>query len=105
MSVPTFRVRLLACLMLMAAAAAPAQPRTAAPPRADPLDPAAPVPLLRYETSLAAPAGSRPPVDWRDANQAVSRIGGWRAYARQAHTPDPPAAASAPAAQASGSAR
>jgi hypothetical protein len=51
---------------------------------ADPLNPNAAVPLLRYESALkptAAPAG--PPVSWREANDTTARIGGWRVYARE----------------------
>ncbi|GAP34016.1 hypothetical protein ISF6_3442 [Piscinibacter sakaiensis] len=35
-------------------------------------------------------------IPWREANDTAARIGGWRAYARDAQQPDP--AASAPAA-------
>ena len=34
-------------------------------------------------------------IDWKEANETVNRIGGWRAYAREAQQPD--SAASAPA--------
>jgi hypothetical protein len=38
-----------------------------------------------------------PLIPWRQANDAVGRIGGWRAYAREAQgTPPPEAAASTP---------
>jgi hypothetical protein len=59
--------------------------------RPDPLDADAPVPALRYATSL--PGTRRPgddkPVSWREANDTVTRIGGWRVYAREAQQPDP----------------
>jgi len=32
------------------------------------------------------------PIGWRDANDTVTRIGGWRAYAREAAEPSAPAA-------------
>ena len=54
--------------------------------RPDPLDPNTPVPPLSRQSSL----GSSPPLgetavgSWRDANDTVNRIGGWRAYAREA---------------------
>jgi hypothetical protein len=58
--------------------------------RADPLDPAAPVPALVHRSSLAAyralAADERVP--WREANDRVGRIGGWRTYLREAHQPD-----------------
>jgi hypothetical protein len=58
--------------------------------RPDPLDATAPVPVVRYTSSFA----QRPriegdtPADWREANETVARIGGWRAYAREAQQPE-----------------
>lgn len=41
-----------------------------------------------------------PAVSWREANDTVGRIGGWRAYAREAHEPAAPErAASQPGAR------
>jgi hypothetical protein len=65
--------------------------------------------------SKAAPAARRPfdyqsafegfrghaderPVPWREANDNVGRIGGWRVYAREAAAAGKPAGASSPAA-------
>lgn len=79
---------LLAALLLPLAA--PAQ----SPPRPDPLDAKAATAPLVYRSPLAGYnklADEAPPVTWRNANDAVLRIGGWRAYAREAA-----AAASAP---------
>ena len=61
--------------------------------RTDPLDPTTPVPALVYRSSLTA---SKPPPEapssWRQANDTVTGIGGWRAYARQAqHSAGPEA--------------
>ena len=72
--------------------------------RPDPLDPKASVPTLRYESSFAQyrRLGEEKPVSWRDANDTVTRIGGWRVYAREAQQPDPApttAPESAPAAK------
>ena len=39
-----------------------------------------------------------PPLAWREANDAVERIGGWRAYAREAQRRAGRLAASAPGA-------
>jgi hypothetical protein len=39
--------------------------------------------------------GDEPLVPWKQANDEVGRIGGWKAYAREAAA-SPPAAASAP---------
>jgi len=87
----TFPALLAALLLPMAA---PAQ----SPARPDPLDAKAATTPLVYRSPLASYkklAAEAPPVAWRDANDAVERIGGWRAYAREAS-----AAASAPAASA-----
>jgi hypothetical protein len=40
--------------------------------------------------------GDEPLVPWKQANDVVGRIGGWKAYAREAAAPSPPAGASAP---------
>ncbi len=85
---------LLAALMLLPAAA-PAQNA----PRSDPLDARAPVAPLIYRSAFSGykPLTSdAPQLSWREANDAVERIGGWRAYAREANAPA--AAPSAPAA-------
>ena len=72
-------------------------------PRADPLDATtATVPLVYRSafTSYKKLAAESPPLTCRDANDAVERIGGWRAYAREANAPtaaSPAPAASAPA--------
>jgi len=57
--------------------------------RPDPLDPAAPTAPLSFSSPLAAtPALSGTAVgSWREANETVNRIGGWRAYAREAQAP------------------
>ena len=67
-------------------------------PAADPLDALASVPRVTHVSSLAQhrrmtdeKVGS-----WREANDNVGRIGGWRTYLREAQQPD--AAASAPGA-------
>ena len=70
--------------------------------RPDPLDPKAKVPVLRYESAIAQhrPWSDEKVVSWREANDAVARIGGWRVYAREARQADAPAApAPAPAAK------
>ena len=86
---------LLAALLLPAAALAQSAPRP------DPLDAKAAVAPLVYRSAFGgykALAEATPPLSWRDANDAVERIGGWRAYAREANAPA--AAPSAPAAAA-----
>ena len=87
---------------LLATLAAQAQP-AAKTARPDPLDPKASVPALSYVSSFSQYRllGDEKPVSWRDANDTVTRIGGWRVYAREAQQPDPaPAAKPADAASA-----
>ncbi|WP_129449986.1 hypothetical protein [Methylibium sp. Pch-M] len=73
-----------------------------AEPRPDPLNPSVAVPAAVYSSAFADYRRQdditlRP---WKDANDAVGRIGGWRAYAREAQqAPRPaPAAPASPAA-------
>ena len=60
------------------------------PHRADPLDPKAPVPSAVYQSPLNGyrGMGADSPTSWITANETVNRIGGWRAYAREAQTPE-----------------
>ena len=75
---------------LLATLAAQAQP-AAKTARPDPLDPKASVPALSYVSSFSQYRllGDEKPVSWRDANDTVTRIGGWRVYAREAQQADP----------------
>jgi hypothetical protein len=65
---------------------ASAQDRRA--PRPDPADPRAAAAALEHRSALSAyrrvGGEDPPPLAWRDANDTVARIGGWRAYAREA---------------------
>ncbi len=77
-------------------AAAGSQP-PARPVVAHPLDPQAAVPaasapagLRRYRPALTPEAGG-----WREANDTVARIGGWKTYLREAQAPEPAASMSA----------
>ncbi len=85
---------------LLATLTAQAQPAAKAA-RPDPLDAKASVPALSYESSFSQyrRLGDEKPISWRDANDTVTRIGGWRVYAREAQQPDaaPSAAPSASA--------
>lgn len=87
--------------LLAAAGVAVAQTPTAGPARPDPLDPNAPVPALNVPSSLSSYRtwGETQPLSWQQANDNVSRIGGWRAYLRQAQTPDAEPQAVQPAAR------
>jgi hypothetical protein len=98
------RARLIfttAVAMVSLTAAANPTLRTARP---DPLDATATVPTVPYASSLKLE--QRTPTDgpgsWREANDTVTRIGGWRVYAREARQPasDPKAPSAAAAAQA-----
>ncbi len=75
---------------LFATLAAQAQP-AATTAKLDPLDAKTGVPALRYESSFSQyrRLGDEKPVSWREANDTVTRIGGWRVYAREAQQPDP----------------
>ncbi|MES2957089.1 MAG: hypothetical protein V4792_02825 [Pseudomonadota bacterium] len=68
----------------------------------DPTQPGAVVPPLHYTSPLRSSPAASPASDtaWRDANDLSGRIGGWRAYLREAQgtgaAAAAPAAASAP---------
>lgn len=87
--------RFLAAALALAGAAGPALARSG-----DPADPGAAVRPLAHRSTLAARAASAPPEtasgDWRAANARVQAVGGWRVYLKQAHAPEPAAAASVP---------
>ena len=80
----------LPALLSLVALTAEAQSTTKAS-RPDPLDPKASVPTLSYESSFAQyrRLSDEKLISWRDANDTVTRIGGWRVYAREAQQPDP----------------
>jgi len=65
----------------------------------DPANSAAPVPHVKYRSPFATLSDSEAVevAPWRSTNDTVGRIGGWRAYAREAAGKSP-ADASAPAA-------
>ncbi len=88
--------RLLPCMLLTLAGASLAQPASEA---AQPTLPS----KLQYVSPLRTykPYADQPVESWREANDRVGRIGGWRAYAREIQTGMPAKAsaeASAPAA-------
>jgi hypothetical protein len=88
-----------ALLVALSVAALTAQAQPAGKTgRPDPLDPQASVPTLVYRSPFKADprASDKSPISWREANDAVARIGGWRAYAREAQQPEPAAAKPAP---------
>ncbi len=78
------------CLLLTAVVTAPAQAGgPAAPARPSAWQAEASVPALRHESAFSTyrPHVDTPVGDWRAANEAVNRIGGWRAYGREAGAP------------------
>jgi hypothetical protein len=88
--------RRLPVALYVAAFSAAAQPLPAARP--DPLDAQAAVPATVHESAFARyrRLGEDKPIPWREANDTAARIGGWRAYAREAQRPEPaPSAAAA----------
>jgi hypothetical protein len=77
-------------LLLAAVVTAPAQAGgPAAPARPSAWQAEASVPALRHESAFSTyrPHVETPVGDWRAANEAVNRIGGWRAYGREAGAP------------------
>jgi len=95
-------IALLAAASLVQAQAQ-AQGTPARTERADPLDAQVRVPAATHSSVLSSyrRLGDDKRIDWKEANEAVTRIGGWRAYAREAqqHEPAPtaPASRTAPA--------
>jgi hypothetical protein len=97
--------RLLPVITLLAGSALAHVPSSEAPRarKADPLDAAAEVPRQPYQSSLSRYQryAEQPVTSWRQANDTVNRIGGWRAYAREGQQADAAAApASSPSAPA-----
>ena len=58
--------------------------------RPDPSDARATVPPAAYTSTFSgyARVGDGKPVTWREANDTVARIGGWRVYSREAQAPE-----------------
>jgi hypothetical protein len=89
---------LLPAFFAVAVVAVQAQRRVPPTGPADPLDARATVPALVYQSTLGTyrRLGGDKPVPWREANATVGRIGGWRAYAREAAEAAPPEVALRP---------
>lgn len=68
--------------------------------RPDPRDPRAAVPQLAYQTPFSGyvPFAAQNPGSWRELNDRVGRIGGWKVYARESQesTASPQSAADGP---------
>lgn len=94
--------RLLAAALLAAlsaAAVAGHQTGHRAAARLDPLDAGAAVLPLAHDSAFARyrTHGTTPLAPWKASNDTVERIGGWRAYTREAQAPAAAAPASSPA--------
>ncbi|VXB78959.1 conserved exported hypothetical protein [Pseudomonas sp. 8BK] len=57
----------------------------------DPLDAQAATPALHYQSPLKAYQGfsEQPLHNWREANDLVGRIGGWRTYSQEPYAQEP----------------
>lgn len=97
---------LLPAMLALATATAAADGRpqpSATALLSDPLDATAAVPPLAHRSALHAyrRLDQNTALSWREANDRVGRIGGWRAYAREANAPEADAdAATGPGADA-----
>jgi len=82
------RLLFLTQLMLSFSAAHAQPPVAEALPAAD--NPVPPVFPLRYFSVFTTyhPFQEHPQLPWREANDAVGKIGGWRFYAREPQNPD-----------------
>lgn len=94
-----YRFILVAWTLSIAAATPLAWAQTApSGPKADPQDAQASVPRLIYQSPLAnyRVLSDEKVKPWKETNDNVGRIGGWRAYAKEAQQPETPSG-SAPA--------
>ncbi len=89
-------VILLAAVTL--AAAAHAQTTAPLARASDPANPQAAVPRAVHSSAFAGyrRQAEPAPIAWKEANDTVTRIGGWRTYAREAAEPSAPAASTPP---------
>jgi hypothetical protein len=103
MSITRFITIPFAVVVAVTATAAPfarANAQGDKPAAPDAADPKAAVPPVRYDSAFARyrPNAEAEVGAWRDANDHVGRIGGWRVYGREAiedpKTSPPPAAGS-----------
>ena len=86
--------RLPVFLLAAIAAAADAQTTAPLPYATDPANAQAAVPRAVHSSAFAGYRrhAEAAPIAWKEANDSVARIGGWRAYAREAAEPSAPAA-------------
>ncbi len=91
--VPNLRTA-LAVLLLSAGTLPVGAQSVATTKRPDPIDAKAAVPPVVFRPAIAkaGPPAEVPVGSWQKANDTVWRIGGWRAYAREAARTSAPAA-------------
>lgn len=79
------------CLCALLLVAVPPLALSQSPRPPDPTDAQARIAPLQHRSSLSThpPTASTEPGDWRAANDRVRRIGGWRAYAKEAAEAQP----------------
>ena len=79
-------------LVLLAASAVTNAETATLPARPDPRDARMAAPLSTYASPFARyrPFAVQPPGPWREVNDQVGRIGGWKVYAREAQEPVTP---------------
>ena len=67
-----------------------APPPAASSGRPDPIDASTAVPATPHRTALTGyrRLTDEPPRGWRESNDTVTRIGGWRSYLREAQAPE-----------------
>ena len=82
---PQFVFRCLATACSMVAATAFAQQAPSPPPK-PPASDAAPSTVYRSAWSGYRPFADEKVISWKDANDEVLRIGGWRAYLRESQS-------------------
>ena len=77
------------CFAFLAAPTFAQNARTASL-RPDPLDATAPVPAVVYRSSLGnyRALEDEKVANWKETNDTTGRVGGWRAYAKEARQPD-----------------
>ena len=87
-SLPPFRALLPSTLVLFAGAAFAQAPADTEAPKP------APLATLQYASPIGAYQGyaDQPVQSWREANDRVGQIGGWRAYAKEIKSGEPASA-------------
>ena len=90
---PPFRALLPSTLVLFAGAAFAQAPADTEAPKLAPLT------TLQYSSPIGAyqAFADQPLQPWREANDRVGQIGGWRSYAKEIKTSDPAPGKGAPA--------